>query len=71
MTSELNRAFWDERVPIHTASDFYDVESFKAGREPLQSFELEDLGDVSGRSLVTCSATSASTRCPSPATARA
>jgi SAM-dependent methyltransferase len=52
MTSDLNREFWDERVPIHTASDFYDVEGFKAGREPLQSFELEDLGDVSGRSLV-------------------
>jgi hypothetical protein len=30
MTSELNRAFWDERVPIHTASAFYDVEGFKA-----------------------------------------
>ena len=52
MTSDLNREFWDERVPIHTASDFYDVEGFKAGREPLQSFELEDLGDVSGRLLV-------------------
>ena len=52
MTSDLNREFWDERVPIHTASDFYDVEGFKGGREPLQSFELEDLGDVSGRSLV-------------------
>ena len=52
MTSDHNRAFWDERVPIHTASDFYDVEGFKAGREPLQDFELGDLGDVSGLSLV-------------------
>jgi SAM-dependent methyltransferase len=52
VTSEQNRAFWDERVPIHTAGDFYDVEGFKAGREPLEAFELEDLGDVSGRSLV-------------------
>jgi SAM-dependent methyltransferase len=52
MTSDINRAFWDERVPIHTASDFYDVEGFKAGGEPLEDFELEDLGDVSGRSLV-------------------
>jgi SAM-dependent methyltransferase len=51
MTSDLNRAFWDERVPIHTASDFYDVEGFKAGREPLEDFELEELGHVSGRSL--------------------
>ena len=52
MTSDHNRSFWDERVPIHTASDFYDVEGFKAGREPLQDFELGDLGDVSGLSLV-------------------
>ena len=52
MTSDHNRAFWDERVPIHTASDFYDVEGFKAGREPLQDFELGDLGDVTGLSLV-------------------
>jgi 2-polyprenyl-3-methyl-5-hydroxy-6-metoxy-1,4-benzoquinol methylase len=52
VASEINRAFWDERVPIHTASEFYDVEGFKAGRETLQGFELEALGDVSGRSLV-------------------
>ncbi len=52
MTSDHNRAFWDERVPIHTASDFYDVEGFKAGREPLEDFELGDLGDVSGLALV-------------------
>ena len=31
MTSGFNRAFWDERVPIDTASDFYEVEGFKAG----------------------------------------
>lgn len=52
MVSELNRAFWDERVPIHTASAFYDVAGFKAGREPLESLELDALGDVTGRSLV-------------------
>ena len=33
--SELNRQWWDERVPIHVASDFYDVEGFKAGRSAL------------------------------------
>ena len=50
--SELNRRFWDERVPLHTASDFYDVEGFREGRESLLPFELEDVGDVNGRSLV-------------------
>jgi 2-polyprenyl-3-methyl-5-hydroxy-6-metoxy-1,4-benzoquinol methylase len=50
--SDLNRAWWDERVPLHVASDFYDVEAFKAGANTLRPFELEEVGDVSGRSLV-------------------
>jgi SAM-dependent methyltransferase len=50
--SELNRSWWDERVPLHVASDFYDVEAFKAGAGTLRPFELDEVGDVSGRSLV-------------------
>jgi SAM-dependent methyltransferase len=50
--SELNRAFWDERVPIHTKSDFYDVDGFLAGASALRPFEPEELGDVQGLSLV-------------------
>jgi SAM-dependent methyltransferase len=50
--SELNRTWWDERVPLHVASEFYDVDSFKAGANTLRPFELEEVGDVSGRSLV-------------------
>ena len=49
---ELNRAMWDERVPIHTDSDFYDVEGFLAGRSELRAFERDELGDVTGRTLV-------------------
>lgn len=48
----LNRAHWDERVPIHTAGDFYDVEGFRAGRDPLRAFEAAELGSVGGRDLV-------------------
>jgi hypothetical protein len=29
MTSDVNRAFWDERVPIHTASDEHEHTSFE------------------------------------------
>ena len=50
--SDLNRAWWDERAPINAASEFYDVEGFKAGRDTLRPFEIEELGDVSGRTLV-------------------
>ncbi len=48
----LNRALWDERVPIHVASDFYDVDAFLAGASTLRSFELEEVGDVSGLTLL-------------------
>ena len=33
--------WWDERVPLHVASDFYDVERFRAGGSTLRPFELE------------------------------
>jgi SAM-dependent methyltransferase len=47
-----NRAMWDERVPIHVASAFYDVAGFKAGRVGLEAFEIEEVGDVTGLDLV-------------------
>jgi SAM-dependent methyltransferase len=49
---ELNRRWWDERVPIHTASEFYDVDAFRAGGSRLCPFELDEVGDVTGRRLV-------------------
>lgn len=47
-----NRAMWDERVPIHVASPFYDVDGFRAGADALRPFEVEEMGDVAGRTLV-------------------
>ncbi|MFC9394170.1 class I SAM-dependent methyltransferase [Streptomyces sp. NPDC057027] len=49
---EANRAKWDERVPIHVASEFYDLDTFRAGKDALRDFELAEVGDVSGRSLL-------------------
>lgn len=49
---ETNRRIWDELVPHHVASDFYDVPSFKAGRSSLLPVEREEVGDVRGRSLL-------------------
>ena len=48
----LNRAHWDERVPIHRDGGFYDVEGFKAGRTTLKPAEVRDLAPVAGRRLV-------------------
>lgn len=47
-----NRANWDERVPIHTAAEFYDVPGFVAGNEVLREFELTEVGDVDGKTLL-------------------
>src|SRR5579864_5535847 len=48
---EANRRMWDERVPIHVGSDFYDVEGFKAGRPAVEPFEIEELGPLGGLRL--------------------
>jgi 2-polyprenyl-3-methyl-5-hydroxy-6-metoxy-1,4-benzoquinol methylase len=47
-----NRAWWNERVPIHADSSFYDVQGFKAGNLTLMPLERQELGDVSGKSLL-------------------
>lgn len=49
---EANRRRWDELVPIHAGSRFYDVEGFRAGRSTLLPVELEEVGDVTGKSLL-------------------
>ncbi|KOG83087.1 MULTISPECIES: bifunctional 2-polyprenyl-6-hydroxyphenol methylase/3-demethylubiquinol 3-O-methyltransferase UbiG [Streptomyces] len=49
---DANRARWDERVPIHVASDFYDLDAFRSGRDALRAFELAEVGDVTGRTLL-------------------
>ena len=49
---EANRRLWDDRVDVHRRSDFYDVDGFRQGRSTLRPIELEDLGDVAGRSLL-------------------
>jgi SAM-dependent methyltransferase len=49
---ETNRRMWDERVPIHVAGEFYDLDAFRAGATSLRPFELEDVGEVAGLTLV-------------------
>jgi SAM-dependent methyltransferase len=49
---EANRSRWDERVPLHVASDFYDVGGFKAGHPQIQPFEVDELGALGDLRLV-------------------
>lgn len=48
----LNRENWDDRVPIHVASDFYDVDGFRAGKDVLRDYEISEVGDVDGKRLL-------------------
>lgn len=47
-----NRALWDEWTRVHEASAFYDLEGFKRGGVRLRPFEIEDVGDVAGKTLL-------------------
>jgi len=49
---DSNKKIWNDRVPVHAVSSFYDVESFKSGKSSLNFIELEELGDVKGKSLL-------------------
>ncbi|WP_239513682.1 bifunctional 2-polyprenyl-6-hydroxyphenol methylase/3-demethylubiquinol 3-O-methyltransferase UbiG [Streptosporangium sp. 'caverna'] len=49
---ESNRAWWDERVPLHAASELFDVTGFQAGRDTLRPFEAAEVGDVTGKTLL-------------------
>lgn len=55
MTDEfvaVNRANWDERVAIHLASDFYNVDAFRNGRVTVKDWEIEEIGPVEGLDLL-------------------
>ncbi len=47
-----NLALWNEWAEINAKSKSYDLPGFLAGRCALKSIELEELGEVAGRSLL-------------------
>jgi SAM-dependent methyltransferase len=49
---ESNRELWDEWTDIHESSDFYRLEGFRAGGIRLREHELEQVGDVHGKTLL-------------------
>ena len=49
---EGNRANWDDRVPVHLASDFYDVEGWLRDRPGPPAWETEMLGPVARLDVV-------------------
>lgn len=49
---QANQKRWDELTLEHEKSPFYDLDGFKSGKERLRSIELQELGDVNGKSLL-------------------
>lgn len=49
---ESNKSLWNQKTAFHKDSDFYNLKDFKAGKSSLNSIELEELGDVNGKSLL-------------------
>jgi SAM-dependent methyltransferase len=49
-----NRELWDAWTPIHVASTFYDVPSFRSGERPIRlaDYEREEVGSVEGKTLL-------------------
>ncbi len=49
---EANKKLWDAKTPVHLRSDFYQMDSFLKGKNSLKNIELDELGDVSGKSIL-------------------
>ena len=47
-----NRELWNQWTDVHVESDFYAVDRFLEGESSLQSIELEEMGEVDGKSLL-------------------
>jgi SAM-dependent methyltransferase len=49
---ELNRVAWNTRTRVHLTSAFYDLPSFRAGASSLKPIEIDEVGDVRGKTLL-------------------
>jgi 2-polyprenyl-3-methyl-5-hydroxy-6-metoxy-1,4-benzoquinol methylase len=49
---EANKEAWNKRTGVHKDSAFYDVPGFINGKSTLNNIELEELGEIKGKSLL-------------------
>lgn len=49
---ESNKKLWNERTGVHVKSDFYDNNAFLGGKNSLNKIELNEIGDVKGKSIL-------------------
>ena len=49
---DANKEGWNKRTAVHKASSFYNVAEFKKGISSLNKIELEEVGNVKGKTLL-------------------
>lgn len=49
---EINKETWNNKVPIHLDSYFYDMESFRNGKNTIPKIDLELLGAIKGKRIL-------------------
>ena len=49
---EINKEAWNRRTKTHVVSEFYDVKGFLNGNSSLREIELDEMDDVTGKSLL-------------------
>ena len=47
-----NKEVWNKRTGVHKESAFYNLEEFKNGKSSLNKIELNEEGDVRGKTLL-------------------
>ncbi|NNC49785.1 MAG: class I SAM-dependent methyltransferase [Flaviramulus sp.] len=47
-----NKETWNKKVDVHAKSDMYQLEDFKQGKLSLMPYEIDALGDVTGKKLL-------------------
>lgn len=47
-----NKNYWNELALIHQVSDYYSINLFEQGKTTLRTIEFNDLGDITGKSIL-------------------
>lgn len=50
--TKINKKWWDNITPVHLHSPLYNLEGFKKGQTTLQATELQEVGNVKGKTIL-------------------
>lgn len=50
--TSINKRWWNAATPIHASSKLYNLSGFKKGQTSLQETEIQEVGNVNGKTLL-------------------